>query len=198
MHFTSTLSVYNQWEQDPKSMLRSLIPQEIEVQTIDGSYYMLRMLPYRTIDNRIEGAVINFINITGFKQAELSLKKANDTILLQDLEGNIMAWNAEAQKLYGWSESEALTLNIAKLVPEDLQTIELGRIKQLSQKEILETYHTQRLTKDGSVINVWLTATGLINRAEEVYAIATTERHNKSIEVKTIRDKTKQVRKTKV
>jgi two-component system CheB/CheR fusion protein len=137
--------------------------------------------------------VINFINITGHKQAELSLKKANDelrlatvvrdandAILLQDLNGNIVAWNAAAQKLYGWSESEALTLNITKLVPEELRTVELSRIKQLSQKEILETYHTKRLTKDGTIINVWLTATGLINQAQEVYAIATTERYSKT------------------
>jgi two-component system CheB/CheR fusion protein len=192
MHFTSTLGVYNQLEQDLQSMLHSLIPREVEVQTKDHNYFMLRMLPYRTTDNRIEGAVINFINITEHKQAELSLKKANDqlrlatvvrdahdAILLQDLDGNIMAWNAAAQRLYGWTESEALILNIAKLVPEDLQMIELSRIKQLSQKEILEAYQTKRLTKDGSVINVWLTATGLINQSGEVYAIATTERHNK-------------------
>jgi two-component system CheB/CheR fusion protein len=191
-HFTSTLSVYNQLENDLQSMLHSLIPREVEVQTIDGSYYMLRMLPYRTTDNRIEGAVINFINITEHKQAELSLKKANDqlrlatvvrdandAILLQDLDGNIMAWNGAAQRLYGWSETEALALNIAKLVPEGLQKKELNRIKQLSQKEILETYETKRLTKDGSVIAVWLTATALINETGEVYAIATTERHNK-------------------
>jgi two-component system CheB/CheR fusion protein len=192
MHFTSTLSEYNQLEQDLQSMLLSLIPREAEVQTKDGNYFMLRMLPYRTTDNRIEGAVINFINITEHKQAELSLKKANDylrlatvvrdandAILLQDLNGNIMAWNNAAQRMYGWSESKALMLNIAKLVPEHLQTIELSRIKQLSQKEILETYQTKRLTKSGSVISVWLTATGLINKAGEVYAIATTERHNK-------------------
>jgi two-component system CheB/CheR fusion protein len=65
---------------------------------------------------------------------------------LQGLNGNIMAWNAAAQRLYGWSESEALTLNIAKLVPEDLQLIELSRIKQLSHKEVLEAYQTKRLT----------------------------------------------------
>lgn len=191
-NFTSTLSVYNQLENDLQSMLHSLIPRELEVQTIDGNYYMLGMLPYRTTDNRIEGAVINFINITEHKQAEISLKKANDqlrlatvvrdandAILLQDLDGNIMAWNGAAQRLYGWSETQALALNIAKLVPADLQKKELSRIKQLSQKEILETYETKRLTKDGLVIDVWLTATGLINEAGEVYAIATTERHNK-------------------
>jgi two-component system CheB/CheR fusion protein len=195
MHFTSTLRVYDQLEQDLKSMLHSLIPREIEVQSIDSSYYMLRMLPYRTTDNRIEGAVINFINITEHRQSELSLKQANsqlrlatvvcdanDAILLQDLDGNIMAFNGAAQRLYGWSETEALTLNIAKLVPTNLQKKELSRIKQLSQKEILETYETKRFTKNGSIIDVLLTATGLINQAGEVYAIATTERHNKKSE----------------
>jgi two-component system CheB/CheR fusion protein len=198
MHFTSTLSVYNKLEKDLRSMLHSLIPQELEVQTIDGNYYMLRMLPYRTTDNRIEGAVINFINITEHMQAEISLKQANDqlrlatvvrdandAILLQDMDGNIMAFNGAAQRLYGWNETEALKLNIDKLVPDNLQERELSRIKQLSQKESLETYQTKRLTKDGSVIHVWLTATGLINEAGEVYAIATTERHNKKSEIET-------------
>jgi two-component system CheB/CheR fusion protein len=48
------------------------------------------------------------------------VRDANDAILLQDLDGNIMAWNGAAQRLSGWSETEALALNIAKLVPEGL------------------------------------------------------------------------------
>jgi two-component system CheB/CheR fusion protein len=75
------------------------------------------MLLYRTTDNLIEGAVINFINITEYKQAELSLKRTKDQLrlatvvrdsngafLLQDLNGNIIAFNVAAQKTYGWSE----------------------------------------------------------------------------------------------
>jgi two-component system CheB/CheR fusion protein len=105
MHFTSTVSVYDQLEQGIESMLHSLIPREIEVQSTDSSYCMLSMLPYRTPDNRIDGAVINFTIIAEYKQSELSLKQANsllrlatvvchanDAILVQDLDGNIMAW----------------------------------------------------------------------------------------------------------
>ncbi len=71
---------------------------------------MLRMLPYHHTENQIKGAVINFIHITDRKQAELSLNKANDelrlatvvrdandAILLQYLDRNIMVWNATAQ-----------------------------------------------------------------------------------------------------
>ncbi|MFT6909784.1 MAG: two-component system CheB/CheR fusion protein [Oleiphilaceae bacterium] len=163
---------------------------------------MLRMLPYHHTENQIKGAVINFIHITDRKQAELSLNKANDelrlatvvrdandAILLQYLDGNIMVWNATAKKRYDWSELKALTLSITKLVPEDLQAIELSRIKQLSQKEILDTYQIKRLTKNEPVINVWLMAAGLINQAKKVYAIATTERHNKPNQYKLIQNK---------
>jgi two-component system CheB/CheR fusion protein len=68
------------------------------------------------------------------------------------------------------------------LVPTNLQKKELSWIKQLSQKEILDTYETKRFTKNGSIIDVLHSATGLINQAGEVYAMATTERHNKKSE----------------
>ncbi|MCU0714404.1 MAG: hypothetical protein MUC43_20315 [Pirellula sp.] len=47
---------------------------------------------------------------------------------------------------------------------------------ELSQAEILEPYRTQRLTKDGSVLDVWITATALVNEDGHMHAIATTER----------------------
>ena len=65
------------------------------------------------------------------------------------------------------------------MIPEDRKTEELPIVKKLSRAEILEPYRTQRITKDGRTVNVWLTATSLVNEAGEVYAIATTEREIK-------------------
>jgi two-component system, chemotaxis family, CheB/CheR fusion protein len=48
--------------------------------------------------------------------------------------------------------------------------------KQLSQSEILEPFRTQLITKSGAVVEVWMTATALLNAAGKMYAIATTER----------------------
>ena len=95
------------------------------------------------------------------------------------------SWHGAAQRLYGWSETEALTMNIAKLIPENLRNIAVERIRQISQNEIMETHETKRITKDGVLINIWLTATGLVNQEGEVYAIATTERHNNKSESET-------------
>ena len=49
-------------------MLDTLIPKEVEVQTKAGAWYLLRIQPYRTLENVIEGAVITFVEITEMKK----------------------------------------------------------------------------------------------------------------------------------
>jgi two-component system CheB/CheR fusion protein len=188
-HFASNLVAYDRLVADVQGVLNNLIPKEVEVQTTNGNYYLMRIIPYRTVDNKIEGAVINFLNITENKHTRDALKKANDlnrmavvvrdahdAIVMQNMEGRIMAWNPSAERMYGWSEAEALERDIRELIPEGLRTEDIERVQQLSRKEVLEPYRTQRLTKDGRVLEVWLTATALLNEAGKVYAIATTER----------------------
>jgi two-component system CheB/CheR fusion protein len=99
---------------------------------------------------------------------------------MQDLDGRIIAWNPGAARLYGWSEAEALAMNVSDRIPEDLREEALAKIYQLSRDEILEPYHTQRISKEGHVVNVSMTATALVNEAGEMYAIATTERTRES------------------
>jgi two-component system CheB/CheR fusion protein len=101
-----------------------------------------------------------------------------DAIILQDLEGTILAWNPAAARMYGWSESEALKLNIQSLIPEGLAEEQRKQVQQLSKKKVLKPYQTQRLTKEGERIAVWLTATALLNDKGALYAIATTERQS--------------------
>jgi two-component system CheB/CheR fusion protein len=78
--------------------------------------------------------------------------------------------------MYGWSEAEALAMNIRDLIPESQQKEALAVVQQLARAEVLAPYRAQRLVKDGRIVEVWLTATVLVNDAGEIYAIATTER----------------------
>ncbi len=57
-------------------MLDTLAPLEAEVQTRSGAWYLMRIRPYRTLENVIEGAVITFVDITGLKQAQEALNRA--------------------------------------------------------------------------------------------------------------------------
>lgn len=79
-HIVSNLAGYDSMIPDVQTVLDTLISKEIDVQTIEGQWYTMRILPYRTTDNMIEGAVISFINITERKQSEDVVQKALDEI----------------------------------------------------------------------------------------------------------------------
>src|SRR5208283_3446117 len=188
-HIVSNFAGYDRLVEDVKAVLDTLVSKEIEVQTKAGGWYLLRIRPYRTLENVIECAVITATEITEMRNAQAALREsealrhlavvvrdAHDAILMQDFEGRILAWNPAAEKMYGWSEAEALTMNIRDLIPEDQQEKSLAIVKQLARAEVLEPYRLQRTAKGGRTVEVWLTATALMNETGEAYAIATTER----------------------
>ena len=188
-HIASNLVGYPSLVADARSVLDTLVPRDRDVQTAEGEWYTLHMQPYRTLDNVIEGVVMTFVNISEIVHTREALKKANemlrlavvvrdahDAITVQDLDGRILAWNPGAVRLYGWTELEALTMNVRDRIPPAQREDALARIRQLSLNEILEPYRTQRLARDGRVIDIWMTATALRDAAGQLYAIATTER----------------------
>lgn len=74
----SSKIIDNQLIDKAQGVLRSLVFQESEVQAMDGEWYTLRILPYRTIRNTIDGLVITFLNITKTKTAGLSARDAQE------------------------------------------------------------------------------------------------------------------------
>jgi two-component system, chemotaxis family, CheB/CheR fusion protein len=184
----SNLVGYDSLVADAKKVLDTLESQDRRVQTTDGNWFQMRIKPYRTIENVIEGVVIVFVDITDMKRTEESLEIANkqlrlavvvrdayDAITVHDLEGRIIAWNPSASRIYGWSEEEALQMNVRDRIPLALQNESLAVVAKLST-EVLEPYETQRLTKSGDVLNVRISATALRNKSGQLYAVATTER----------------------
>ncbi len=65
---------YPEMSGDAKEVLRTLVFVQKQVPGKDGRWFSVRIMPYRTIDDRIEGLVITFIDITELKQAEEKLK----------------------------------------------------------------------------------------------------------------------------
>ncbi|MGY8905056.1 MAG: chemotaxis protein CheB [Burkholderiales bacterium] len=188
-HITANLVGYHQLVEDVQQVLDTLIPKEVEVQTKLGKWFVLRIRPYRTLENVIDGAVITFFDISDMKMAREVLLEAEtlrrmaavmtdsrDAILVQNLDGKILCWNPGATRLYGWSEAEALSMNIRELIPQAGQAQALAVVAQLSQAAVLQPYQMERKTKDGRLLHVWLMATALADQSGQVYAIATTER----------------------
>jgi two-component system CheB/CheR fusion protein len=78
-HITHQLH-YHQLLTDSANVLRALQSVEREVPDADGRWYLARLRPYRTTDQRIEGVVLTFVDITTRKQAEEALRQARDQL----------------------------------------------------------------------------------------------------------------------
>lgn len=67
---------HNQLRQEAQSVLDHLVPVEQEIQDDAGRWFLTRILPYRSADDRIEGVVISLIDITARKDIETALQKS--------------------------------------------------------------------------------------------------------------------------
>ena len=139
-HVVTNLA-YDKINDDLELAIKTLIPKESEVATTDGEWYNMRIAPYRTIDNRIDGAVMTFTGIGDQKKAQSALQVVNaemDLLLrnvfnmdlnpmaLLDQTGKVVTANAA---FYQWME-----------IPEerDAFVFEQGHLKTAGFKEKLE------------------------------------------------------------
>ncbi|RYY21531.1 MAG: PAS domain-containing protein, partial [Cytophagaceae bacterium] len=74
-HFASNLR-YQHLLRDVQQVLDRLTSLELNIQTTTNEWYTMRILPYRTLDNYINGAIITFTRITGLKTLEAQLQEA--------------------------------------------------------------------------------------------------------------------------
>ena len=153
---------YPQLTEDATAAFESLRVIEREVRSGDGRWYSVRVLPYRTAENHIDGAVLTFFDITGLRRAEERISASEDQlqramegarehgiILLNDA-GKVTVWSSGAEKLFGWSAEEMTGHPIERIfTPEDIAT---GR----PQREMEQAAQTGRaedtrwhLTKTG-------------------------------------------------
>ena len=154
----------------------------MEIQSKDFIWYALKAMPYRTTENVIAGVVLTFVDVHKVKQADkirrlaTVLEDSNDAITVLDLKGNIVAWNKGARQMYGWTEAEALKMNISELGSEDKQNEFKSVIKKIAAGETVKSFESQRKTKAGEILDVWLTGTALLDESGRSIEIAITER----------------------
>ena len=185
-----------------RELLETILPQkttfdnyevEHDFTTIGRRIMLLNARQIQRVLGKERIILLAIEDITERKRAEEALRKANDllrlavvvrdahdAITVQDMDGRIIAWNSGAVRMYGWSEAEALVMNVRDRIPEGLREEALAKLHQLSRAEILEPYHTQRITKDDTVVEISMISTALVNEAGHMYAIATTERTRES------------------
>lgn len=89
-HIATNLK-YDRMADDAAQVLETLAPKELNVQSNDNRWFQMRILPYRTADNIIEGVVITFIDITAFKEVELLQRQKAELQEIREYAESIIA-----------------------------------------------------------------------------------------------------------
>jgi PAS domain S-box-containing protein len=165
------------WTKPPRP---SLILKTPDVET---RCFLRRLLPYRDGNGLISGVVITLVDITARIRSENEAKRltnvlwySNDAITLQNFDGVIVAWSRGAERLYGYSESEAISLSIRATFTPDGQATWGDRIDRLMREEPNSSFTSQRVTKDGRTLEVESTVSVYRDDAGQPVGIVTTER----------------------
>ena len=157
--------------------------RKLEVQGAQGRWYYLFIRPYRTDKSkteksRTEGAVMALVDIQDRKLAERNLQRlatvvldSNDAVIIVNLKDRVTAWNKGAQKMYGYTEEEALGMDISRLMPKEIK-MKARDLAQVSAAPI----ETRRRAKDGRLLDVLLTVTVLRDDKGRPVEVAKTER----------------------
>ena len=98
-------------------VIDTVSPRQVEVQDRDGRWYSLVLRPYRTLDNKIDGVVMIFIDIDAAKRAHLALQEernfsaavletAGALVVVTDIDGRIVRFNRACQRLTGFTFDE--------------------------------------------------------------------------------------------
>jgi PAS domain S-box-containing protein len=109
--------LYPDMVKDAREVLQTLVFSEKVVPARDERWFSVRIMPYRTLDNRIDGVVITFIDITAHKQLERDLLKAREfadaviatvrePLLVLDRDMTVVSANTSFLKIFHISKEE--------------------------------------------------------------------------------------------
>jgi two-component system CheB/CheR fusion protein len=147
---------------------------EKSITTNDGRWFDIKIMPYRTLDDHIDGLVLTFNDVTKFKKMEEELKEANeklqistetryqhlfesakDGILILDAEtGKIIDVNPFLIELLGYSKDQFVEKAIWEIGFLKDVIANVDKFKELQQKEIIRYHNLPLETVNGNRINV--------------------------------------------
>ncbi len=114
--------------EDAREVLQTLVFKEQEVQTREGQWFYLRILPYRTSRNSIEGLVLTFLNITQVKQSEIVAREAQEFAqsIIQTVREPLMVLDGEL-RVVSANQAFYQTFSLASPQVEQQLLYRLGR-----------------------------------------------------------------------
>jgi PAS domain S-box-containing protein len=139
-----------------------VIGTEVRYTGLDGKArdVLLSATPV-TQGNVVIGAVTIFKDITDLVEARkqsqllaLLVESSEDAIIGRDREGNIIAWNPGAERIYGWTREEVLGKQLTGNVPPDRVHEQEDIPRRILTGEHIDHFETRRMRKDGRVMDI--------------------------------------------
>ncbi|MCX6236583.1 MAG: PAS domain-containing protein [Bacteroidia bacterium] len=163
--FTDQVSdlVYPELAADALEVLRTLIFIQKQISTKDGRWFSIRIMPYRTFDDRIDGLVITFINTSDIKQLEvelhetgqihrLLLNSSSDVIIKLSTNSKILEFNPEAEKFFGKKREDVINQNFIQMfIPKAVQNKTEKELNKLLNKVPDGKFKMQVITAGGTI-----------------------------------------------
>jgi two-component system CheB/CheR fusion protein len=163
--FTDQVSelIYPELAEDAHEVLLTLVFIQKQIPTKDGRWFSVRIMPYRTFDDRIDGLVITFINNSDHKQLEeelhekeqlhqLLLNLSSDCIIKLSTDWKILEFNTEAEKFFGTKHANVINQNyIQTFVPETMQKKTANDMTKLLNDALDSKFEMQVIAAGGKV-----------------------------------------------
>jgi PAS domain S-box-containing protein len=126
---------------------------------------------------------INARDITEVKEVEriknyvaAIAKQSSDAIYIHNEEGRIISWNEGAERIYGYTEEEALNMKIWNIIPDYIQPETQEMVNKLMDGDKVLFLETKRITKRGQIVDVLFSASIIIDPTDQHKSVAITER----------------------
>jgi two-component system, chemotaxis family, CheB/CheR fusion protein len=153
---------------DARTVLADLVPIRREVRSHADRWYDVRLRPYRTVDDKIDGVVITFVDITDRRQVEEALRASEQHLLHEkqlivlsrapifvwDLDGGIVQWNRGCEEVYGFKHTEAIGQQSYKLLRTTMPGSSFEQVKATLLKRGSWSGEMIQKSKDGRELAV--------------------------------------------
>lgn len=85
---------------------------------------------------------------------EALVESSDDAIVAKDIDGNVIAWNPAAERLFGWTAAEMVGQSIRRLLPDDRQHEEDLILERIRSGEKVGQFFTKRCHRDGTLLDI--------------------------------------------
>jgi two-component system CheB/CheR fusion protein len=182
---------YDNFIEDAKEVLRTLVFKEIELQTNDAVWYQMRILPYRTTSNVIDGVVITFSDINKLKTTSEKINTLNkdiqvarmyadniidtirESLLILDKDLKVLSANRSFYKMFNTNSEKTVGKFIYDLDDKNWEIPQLRELLEeiIPQRNIFEDYEVEYNSKNAGRKKLLLNARQIFHDEKETKLI---------------------------